>query len=102
LLVKFRYRASDRERLEELEENLRAALESASVGAYDGNELAVDAIGMSTLYMYGPDADGLFEVAAPNLKASSLMTGATAIKRYGPPSATAKQTAVQVDEQKMP
>jgi hypothetical protein len=60
-------------------------INAAHAGEYDGNEVATDGSD-GFLYMYGPDADRLFEVIRPILEACSFMRGARMTLRYGPPS----------------
>ena len=73
---------SDREReaVADLAGELQRAIEERGVGEFDGEEFGE---GRCVLYMYGRDADQLFEVAAPILKAASLAHGGFVIKRYG-------------------
>lgn len=74
----------EREDINRLETRLGAAVQSRSVGEFDGNEFGG---GECVLYMYGPDADALFTVVKPLLIGSALSKGAYAIKRYGGPGA---------------
>ena len=64
---------------------LLSGANAAHAGEYDGNEVATDGSD-GFLYMYGPDADRLFEVIRPILEACSFMRGARMTLRYGPPS----------------
>jgi hypothetical protein len=75
---------SDRERaaIFDLEDMLRDAVDSRGVGEFDGVEFGG---GLCVLYMYGPDADRLFAVVEPILKAAPLTRGGFAIKQYGAP-----------------
>ncbi len=76
VIVSFAYGGStDLQPLFVLEEKLESGIAAARVGEYDGNEIAVDGSD-GTLYMYGPDADKLFEVVRPILENSSFMRGA--------------------------
>jgi hypothetical protein len=50
------------------------------VGEFDGEESGE---GRCVLFMYGPDADRLFAVVEPILKAAPLPREGFAIKRYG-------------------
>ena len=93
VIVEFRYGQTDLDPLFELEDQLIAAIEEAGVGEYDGHEIAMDA-SEGTIYMYGPDADKLFEVVEPLLRAASFMNGATVTKRYGEPDEEAKEVTV--------
>ncbi len=63
-----------------LEDELLEAIELAGVGEFDGDEFGG---GECTLYMYGPDADRLFDAVRSILRSSSLSAGGYAIKRYG-------------------
>jgi hypothetical protein len=85
VIVHFTYGSTDLSRLFELENKLEAAIEEAKVGEYDGNDVAVDGSD-GYLYMYGANADALFEVVRPILEATEFMKGAKAKLRYGPPA----------------
>lgn len=70
----------ERDAISDLENKLEQAVESASVGEFDGEEFGG---GRCVIYMYGPDADQLFTVVEPILKSAPLVPGGFAIKRYG-------------------
>lgn len=95
VIVKFHYGATDLGPMFALEDRLKKAIEVANVGEYDGNEIATDG-SEGTLYMYGPDADRLYEVVSPILRKAPFMKGAEAIKRYGAPEAGVKAVRVTV------
>jgi hypothetical protein len=84
VIIDFNYGSRDLSKLFELEDQLVAAISDANVGEYDGNQIAVDGSD-GTLYMYGPDADRLFEAVKPILEGTSFMKGAKVTRRYGPP-----------------
>ncbi|HZN22132.1 MAG TPA: hypothetical protein VFB57_06210 [Gaiellaceae bacterium] len=63
----------------DVEDRLIEAIEKAGVGEFDGNVMGP---GEVVLYAYGPDADALFDVMAPILRAIPARE-AFAIKRYG-------------------
>jgi hypothetical protein len=65
----------------DVEDQLIEAIEKAGVGEFDGNLMGPGEI---VLYAYGPDADALFEVMGPILRAVPAQE-AYAIKRYGTP-----------------
>jgi hypothetical protein len=71
---------AERERLVALEDRLAAAIAAAKVGEFDGDEFGG---GECVLYMYGPDADGLFSAIRAMLEAASLPAGSYAIRRWG-------------------
>jgi hypothetical protein len=93
VLVRFAYGSTDLSRLFALEERLEQALAAASVGEFDGNEVATDGSD-GTLYMYGPDADALFAVVRPILLATDFMSGARVALRYGPPQEGVREVEV--------
>ena len=65
----------------EVEDQLIEAIGKAGVGEFDGNLMGP---GEVVLYAYGPDADALFEVMEPILRAVAARE-AYAVKQYGPP-----------------
>ncbi|TWT77397.1 hypothetical protein Pla123a_20580 [Posidoniimonas polymericola] len=95
VIVYFQYSGPDLEDLFTLEERLEKAIAKEGVGEYDGNEVAVDGRD-GYLYMYGPDADRLFEVVKPVLAASSEIGKAVARLRYGPPEDGVRETHVRI------
>ena len=95
VIVHFTYGSTDLGRLFELEERLESAISAAGVGEYDGNEVAVDGSD-GYLYMYGPDADKLFEIIRPILERTSFMGGAEVRKRYGPPSDGVREHVLKI------
>lgn len=70
----------DVEAIHELSDQLETAIEENETGEFDGDCFGE---GECILYMYGPDADALFAVIEPVLRASPLAEGARVIKRYG-------------------
>ncbi len=68
--------------LNELEDQLTAAIDNAEAGEYDGNEIALDGSEI-ILYAYGRNADALYSAMEPTLLASNPGPGSYAIKRYG-------------------
>lgn len=72
--------AEKRESINELQDALAAAIDKAEAGEFDGDEFGE---GECVLFMYGPDADVLFDTIKPILKKSPHSKGGFAIKRYG-------------------
>lgn len=95
VIVHFRYGSTDLSRLFALEEELERAIAVAGVGEFDGNEIAADGSDGS-LYMYGPDADALFEAARSTLASASFMRGARVTLRYGPPQDGVKEVEIEL------
>jgi hypothetical protein len=79
------YGSTDLTRLFALDDSLRSAIAKAHVGDYDGHEIRVDGSD-GFLYMYGPNADELFDVVRPILERCPFTRGATVKIRYGPPA----------------
>ena len=85
VIVHFNYASDDDlQPLFDFEDELTAVLESAQVGDLDGHDIAVDG-SHGFLYMYGPDADRLFETIRPILEKNTNPQCHKAIVRYGPP-----------------
>jgi hypothetical protein len=95
VMVRFDYGQTDLGRLFELEDQLTAAIEEAGAGMFDGDEVAVDGSD-GTLFMYGPDADKLFEVVRPVLASTAIIRNMVATLRYGPPGDGVKQREVAI------
>ena len=70
----------ERKAIEVLEDQIQFAIDEASAGEFDGNEFGG---GECVLFTYGPDADRLYRVIEPLLKAAPAAAGGYAIKRYG-------------------
>ncbi|MBR0831111.1 hypothetical protein JQ596_36945 [Bradyrhizobium manausense] len=96
VIIRFRYGSTNLDRLFELEGQLDAAISKAEVGEYDGNEIAVDGSDGS-LYMYGPDADRLFAVVEPIIRAHSFMKGAQVRRRYGGAKSGAREITSTIE-----
>jgi len=95
VIIHFKYGHSDLDPLFALEERLEAEIAANSVGEYDGNEIAVDG-SEGTLYMYGPDADRLFQTVHPILESVPFMKGAIARLRYGPPEEGVREKQITI------
>jgi hypothetical protein len=96
VIVQFNYGQTDLNPLYELEDALIAAIEAADAGEFDGNEVAMDGSDGS-LYMYGPDADKLFEAVRPVLAAATCIKNAVATIRYGPPEDGVREKTVPIE-----
>lgn len=70
--------------LDVIEDALAEALGEAGVGEFDGNDIGADG---AVLYMYGPDADALWQAVEPVARAARIGAGSYAVKRYGEPGA---------------
>jgi hypothetical protein len=84
VIADFDYRGDDLMPLFEVEDLLKAAIAEANVGEFDGHEIHVK-LTDGTLYMYGPDADALFEVVRPVLASADCLRNVRVTLRFGPP-----------------
>jgi hypothetical protein len=84
VIVRFIYGKQNLSDLFNVENVLIKAINDHKVGEYDGNEVATDGSD-GILYMYGPDADKLYEVIEPIIRASTVLKEPKIELRYGPP-----------------
>jgi len=96
VIVHFDYGTTDLQPVFDLEDRLESVIDTASVGEFDGNEMAVDGSD-GYLYMYGPDGDELFEAVQPILENTPFMSGARVLVRYGPPEDGVRDRIVTID-----
>lgn len=94
VIVHFSYGSKDLTQIFVLEDKLEKVISDANVGEYDGNEIATDGSD-GYLYMYGPDADKLFETIRPVLESARFMRGAEIRKRYGPPKEGVRESVIK-------
>jgi hypothetical protein len=95
VLVYFDYGRTDLSDLFTLERRLEHAIASAHAGELDGNEVAADGSD-ATLFLYGPDADALFEAVEPILRATDFTKNARVELRYGPPEDGVRQREIHL------
>ena len=76
-----------------LGDDLRETVAEADVGEFDGHDVGE---GQCTLYLYGPDADELFDAIEPLLLQQNWPRDVVAVKRYGAPGAA--EVRVPVDK----
>ena len=67
-------RPKKREAVRDLERRLERAIQADAAGEFDGDEFGGN---KCVLYMYGPDADRLFETIEPMLKSVPVASGDT-------------------------
>lgn len=96
LIVFFEYLGGlDLTPLFELEDELEKAIQENNAGEYDGNEIATDASD-GRLFMYGPDADRLLEIAKPILEKSDIIKNVVATLRYRPAEEGTREREVKL------
>lgn len=95
VIISFDYGSSDLGPLFELEEQLKEAIDAANAGEFDGNEIALSGSDGS-LFMYGPDADRLFEAVWPVLDSTAVIRNIKANLRYGPPEEGVRERTITI------
>jgi hypothetical protein len=91
----FNYIDEELDKLHELDKKLTLALRQEGVGMYDGHEINMDGPDGS-LYMYGENAEKIFNVVKPILEQTDFTKGAVAVLRFGPVDQEALQIEVQI------
>jgi hypothetical protein len=95
VVVSFDFGSTELQPIFDLSTQLENAIVAANAGEFDGNEIAADGSD-GCLFMYGPDADRLFQVIRPVLEACSFMRGARVKLRYGPPEDGVRESHVVI------
>ena len=85
------------EQIRALEETLEDEIEKHGVGEFDGDEFGG---GECVLYIYGPDADRLFDAIKAPLQSSPFRRGGYVVKRYGPPEDGIKEETIRLSSLK--
>ena len=73
----------------EFEDAILAELAGREIGELDGHEGALDGSGVR-IFLYGPDADKLYEAILPAVEQARLPAGTTVTRRYGEPGSPEK------------
>ena len=97
VLIHFNYGQTGLQPLFDLEDELEAAINEKQVGEFDGHEMAVDG-SEGYLYMYGPNADKLFDAIEPVLAQNWITKGAEITKRYGPPGDETDKKVFRIED----
>jgi hypothetical protein len=84
VIIYFYYGKDSLSELHQLENKLRAIIDDAGIGEYDGHEINLDYTDV-ILYMYGQNAEVIFKTIRPVLIETDFMKTAKAILRFGPP-----------------
>lgn len=89
------YGGTDLDRLHQVEDRLLEVIEKNGLGEYDGHEINVAGTD-GTLYMYGPNADAIFEAIKPILFDVDWLKEAKVRLRYGPPEDGVKERRIKL------
>jgi hypothetical protein len=79
--------------LADLEDVLTAVINRGRFGEFDGDEFAVDGTS-ATVYMYGPDAERLFEGIEPALRSDPRCQNARVEIRHGGPGSIVREIRI--------
>jgi hypothetical protein len=83
VIVHFQYGSTNFQYIYAVEDQLRNAVAEANVGEYDGREVADDG-SVGYFYLYGPDAEALYQAIRPVLEATIFTRNAAVKLRFGP------------------
>lgn len=95
VIVEFDYGIEGMEELYKLRDKLERIIEEHQLGEYDGHEMASD-YSDGFLYMYGPNAETLFNGIKDTLEKTNFMKGAKATLRFGPPEDGVKEITLEI------
>jgi hypothetical protein len=95
VIIHFNYGIEGMEKIYELREKLTDIIDKNNLGEYDGHEIATD-YGDGFLYMYGPNAETLFNGIKKTLEKTDFLNGATAKLRFGPPEDGIREITVEI------
>ena len=83
VIIRFDYTAASLDPLHRLEDRLTERLAEAG-GECDGHDITPD-LSSVTIYLYGPDAESLFDIARRVVTNAEGVANAVATLRFGPP-----------------
>jgi hypothetical protein len=95
VIVQFDYGIEGMEELYKLRDKLESIIVENQLGEYDGHEMATD-YSDGFLYMYGPNAETLFDSIKETLEKTDFMKGAKAKLRFGPPENGTKEITIEI------
>jgi hypothetical protein len=95
VIVQFDYGIQGMEELYKLRDKLENVIQKNQLGEYDGHEMATD-YSDGFLYMYGPNAETLFNGIKQTLEQTNFMKGAKAKLRFGPPEDGIEEITVEI------
>jgi hypothetical protein len=95
IIIHFLYGSTDFSKLYALEDRLEETVARTRTGSLDGHEIAKDGRD-GYLYLYGPDADALFNAIKSTLAETPFLKGAEVTKRYGQPDKKTRETRLRI------
>jgi len=95
VIIHFKYGKSQMDELYKLRDTIENRIKAQILGEYDGHEIATD-LSDGYLYMYGQNAEHLFNGIKPILDETDFMQGAKAKLRFGPPEDGIKEITIEI------
>ncbi|MFD1062045.1 hypothetical protein ACFQ1Q_02205 [Winogradskyella litorisediminis] len=95
VIIHFKYEIEGMQKIYELRDKLKDIIEKNNLGEYDGHEIATD-FSDGFLYMYGPNAESLFNGIKSTLEKTDFLSGAKAKLRFGPPEDGVSEITVKI------
>lgn len=95
VIIHFNYGIGRMDELYELRDKLEKEIEKKNLGEYDGHEIAID-YSDGYLFMYGPNAEKLFNGIKDILDKTNFMKGAKAKLRFESIDDHAKEIIVEI------
>ena len=95
VIIHFNYEMDEMDALYELRDKLEQIIEANQLGEYDGHEISTT-FSDGFLYMYGPNAELLFNAIKETLEETRFMQGAEVTLRFGPPEKGVEQQSITI------
>ncbi|MCL6220731.1 hypothetical protein [Zunongwangia pacifica] len=95
VIIEFNYGIQGMDKLYDLTDKLKKIIVNNQLGEYDGHEIATD-YSDGFIYMYGSNAEALFNGIKETLEQTDFMKGAKAKLRFGPPEEGIKEITVEI------
>ncbi|MFN8697718.1 MAG: hypothetical protein ACK500_08445 [Flavobacteriales bacterium] len=95
VILAFNYGLDSMQPLYDLQDQLDEILRSTGHGDCDGHEIATD-MSDGFLYLYGKNAQTIFETVKPILEDCPFMRGSTITLRFGPPEDGVKEIEMTI------
>ena len=94
--IQFQYGEEEMDKLYQLRDKNSQQIQKQNLGEFDGHEIATD-LSDGFLFMYGQNAELLFNGIKPILEKTDFMQGAKATLRFGPPEEGTKEIIVDIE-----
>lgn len=95
VIIEFNYGLENLDALHQLQDQLEETIEVNDLGEYDGHEMATD-LSHGYIYMYGPNAEFLYDRTKGILEQADFMKGAKATLRFGPADEASQEIILEI------